>query len=168
LRSMSIPPSVESIGLFCFSGCSELKEVIFAGESKLTRIKRQTFYNCSLLQSLILPPLVEYIGECCFEGCNSLRTLTFPSPCRLRELLSVPPGWSGVLDIPDSVEILRFALLGAHAISLCFGSESRLSEVNVSRDSRRRRHVSRSFVRVTSRSLKVFRSKLEFGIFNHQ
>jgi hypothetical protein len=166
LKSMSIPPSVEIIGTWCFADCLKLEEVIFTGESKLARIKAMPFPGCSSLQSLILPPLVESVDEDCFNGCHSLCTLTFSSPCPLRELLFLTSGLKGLLEISDSVEILRFALLQSHTLTLSFGSESRLSEVTVGDVRRRTRHVSRCFVRVSNRSLKVFRSRLEFEILN--
>jgi hypothetical protein len=118
------------------------------------------------LKSLFLPASVEFVGKDCFEGCTRLASLTFGSPSHLRELLNAPYRLSGVVSIPDSVEILGQCgyLKGRSRQVLSFGVESRLSEIRAKsfRYFDARRVPCRCFLNVSSRSLKVLRKKLEF------
>jgi hypothetical protein len=121
------------------------------------------FADCSALSSLSIPPLVEFIGTGCFADCNSLSILRFGSPTRIRELLDLPPCWFGFHQIPDSVEQLEFKPVcpfGQHCV-LTFGHESNLERVFVSRA--KKRTFNRSFLQISSRSLKVIRTNQEFA-----
>jgi hypothetical protein len=189
LRSLAIPSSVEGIGGQCFASCSSLQSVVFAPDSKLTTIGPSAFQNCEALQALWLPPLVTWIGEACFTGCWYLQTFAFSSPCRLRKLLDLPPVSPGVREIPDSVEVLRFRRPADSRVeyTLVFGRESKLREVACKTGDAEAPERSaeeetgwgwpwgtrveppvkpalpmRSFLLVTSRSLKRFRSNLEY------
>jgi hypothetical protein len=161
LHSLSLPSALEVIGDCCFMECSTLEEVLFESDSKLRWIGRWVFHGCARLRSFRLPSLLEFVGHCCFFDCNPLLTLTFPCPCRIRELRDLPTWWTGVMEIPDSVEILGFVQYSreSHGRTLSFGRESRLTRITAVGYVI---NVCRSFVRATSRSLKVFRSNLEF------
>jgi hypothetical protein len=169
LKSIVLPASLEIIGQSCFFNCKKLEEVIFPYDSKLVRIERIAFGHCFHLQSLSLPPLLEFIGVLCFIDSSSFSTLIFASPSRLRQLLDVPPLWTGFKEIPDSVEVLHLCRSGRHpdSCTLVFGDESKLTEVGTSPDTvglfRNSPEQFRYFVRATSRSLKQFRSNLEFA-----
>jgi hypothetical protein len=162
LKSIAVPPRVELLGKDCFNNCSKLKEVIFAADARLVRIEKRAFDGCASLQSIVLCQQVEFVGESCFSGCESLRTVTFSSTCSLRELFDLPRSWRGWLEIPDSVEILRVEQTCSrrHRHTLSFGPESRLEAIAVRRFKGAR--VCRCFERVSSQSLKIFRSRLEF------
>jgi hypothetical protein len=165
LKSIILPSTVNSIGSECFAKCLALANSPFSVDSEIAHIRYKAFESCSSLKSLFLPASVEVVDENCFEGCDSLSTLTFGSPSHLRNLLDVPRHLSGVVPIPDSVEIMwSFGGLTDHALE--FGPESRLIEIKVKpikSDRRRRRQLpSRSFERVSSRTLKMFRKNLEF------
>jgi hypothetical protein len=164
LRSLSIPSSVEIIGKYCFWNCSSLEEIVFQSDSQLVRIGGSAFLSCSAIPSISLPPLVEAVGDDCFSYCEVLSTLTFSYPCRVRELLALPPRWSGVMEIPDSVEILRFWRWPDNSpnCSLAFGCESRLREFRSSP------WLCSVFVSITSRSLKILRSNIEFVEFDSE
>jgi hypothetical protein len=160
LQSITLPPSLEAIPESCFAFCKSLEEVTLLRNSKLVRIELRAFAECPLLRSIRIPPRVEFVGDCCFSGCASLSNFEFSWPCRLQELLDLPPRWQGPAEIPDSVEILRFVQDPEYPRELSFGRESRLVKVAV-RDAEppQRR---RSLPVVSTRSLKALRSNLEF------
>jgi hypothetical protein len=162
LRSITVPANLEVIGKNCFKGCSRLEEVNLPRDSKLVRIEAGAFECCTALTRLFVPQLVEFVGEYCFMGCTGICTLMFAPACHLRQLLDLPPAWSGFHEIPDSVEDLALAQSSrpGRACPLMFGDESRLVSVRA-----RWRFVAPrpSFLRVSTRSLKIFRSSLEFG-----
>jgi hypothetical protein len=163
LASISLPASLEVIGERSFQYCRKLAAVIVPADSKLVRIEAGAFEKCSTLTALFIPPLVEFVGEACFTECSALCSLTFAPGCHLRQLLDLPPVWPGFHDIPDSVEDLAFkgGSRRTHPSALLFGDESRLIRVRAGSEFPGPR---RSFLRVSSRSLKIFRSTLEFEL----
>jgi hypothetical protein len=173
LKSIVLPSRLEIINECAFADCSELETVIFAHGAKLVRIGEAAFAHCFCLESLSLPPLLEFIGENCFYHCTRFSILLFSVPSHLRELLDVPTLWTGFQAIPDSVEILHVSGSGhgKDACTLTFGHESRLREVKMSPGivgGRFQLSVAefRYFLRATSRSVKLFRSHLEFSESN--
>jgi hypothetical protein len=168
LKSIVLPSSLEIIGEYCFFNCRALESVIFPKDSKLVRIERMAFGHCFSLTSLSLSPLLEFVGEHCFVDSSSFSTLTFSSPSRLRELLDLPPLWTGCNQIPDFVEVLHLCRSDLHPdpCTLTFGDESRLREVRTSGEIvglfRPPGPQFRYVVGATSRSLKLIRSNLEF------
>jgi hypothetical protein len=155
LESIAVPWPVEILGVCCFSECKKLVTMTFAPDSQLTRIAPSAFEKCLLLGPLRLPSALKYVAARCFSECNSMSTLTFCAPCHIRELLDLPPRLTGLFDIPDSVEILRFGLFGsvARSYALHFGTESKLTRIQ--------RDHKRSFLHYSSRTLKTFRSEFE-------
>jgi hypothetical protein len=170
LVSIQIPSSVEILMENCFHDCYQLIEVIFSSESKLKVIECGAFDGCSSLDNFSVPGSVEVIGARCFAGCSALSDWGLPSPCRIRELLSLPPIWLGRQAIPDSVEILGFCVShynnNYEGYSLDFGRESRLREIREYSSNGNPDESpivpDRSFLQVSSRSLKEFRANLEF------
>jgi hypothetical protein len=163
LRSITIPSSVQILGQDCFRNCFTLETVTFLPDSKLVRLEQCAFADCRALSSLSISPLVEFIGIDCFEGCDSLSTLTFGSPSRIRELLGLPRRWFGFHPIPDSVEHLGLkpaCPAGQHCV-LTFNNESNLVSLVPLEWKPGTRY--RSFLQISSGSLKVIRSNLEFA-----
>jgi hypothetical protein len=156
LASITLSASVEIIEGGCFRRCNRLMTVTFPPDSKLRRIERQAFWGCSSLEVLCIPSCVEYVGKQCFARCNSLSSLVLSSPCRIRELLDLPPQGIPLNAIPDSVTVLGFSTeeYCIHQYQLTFGRESELARVITL--------AKRSFLSITGRSLKVLRSSLEF------
>jgi hypothetical protein len=112
---MEIPASVESIGFSKmmnifqmlhwppFSNCTSLREVLFAGDSRLKVI--DGFQGCTSLRRVEIPASVEEIKSRSFFGCTALTEVTFARDSRLR----VIHGFQGCtslyrLEIPASVE----------------------------------------------------------------
>jgi hypothetical protein len=93
----------------------------------------------------------------CFAGCRSMSSLCFSAPCRIVELRDLPPQLTGWTDIPDSVEVFEFVTrLAAQAeYFIRFGRDSRLTTIRTT--------ARRSFLGVSSRILKLFRSTIEFA-----
>jgi hypothetical protein len=127
LTSIFVPSSVKTMGTKCFAHCGELRYSPLPVDSQVVRLGIEAFWVCSALKSMFLPPTVEIVDEECFGGCDSLANLIFGSPSHLRELLSLPPGLSGLVTIPDSVEILRFGedFESRDPPILAFGPDSR-------------------------------------------
>jgi hypothetical protein len=160
LSSIWIPPSVTLLATRCFSCCRSLQCITFCCDSQLQTISDSAFSECRLLTSMVIPSSVEFIGEECFLGCDSLRNFSFLFPSHIRQLFDVPVA---VSEIPDSVEEMRIRLdfRSKRRRPLKFGHTSNLNEIAFHQGlSSSRRH--RCFQVFASRTLKMFRSRLEF------
>jgi hypothetical protein len=103
LASVTVPPSVTSIGEFAFIACSFLNEVKLNGAitdfgasafancmnlEQVTLAKGTTaiavsgFMNCSALKSITIPGSVVEIGAFSFYGCSNLAQVTLQSGIR--------------------------------------------------------------------------------------
>jgi hypothetical protein len=156
LKSIFLPLTVKTVGVLCFGNCQALEHGPFQRTSQIVRIEHRAFGNCRSLKSMFLPASIQFVGERCFEGCNSLSRLMFASPSHLRELRDFPSSLSGSFAMPDSVEIIwllpaRNSPCKQHFI---FGIESRLSQIMAT--------SARRFLSLSNRSLKAFRTNLEF------
>ena len=74
LTSITIPNSVESIGVSAFYNCSGLTSVTIG--NSVTSIGDWTFSRCSGLTSITIPNSVTSIGVGAFEGCSGLTSVT--------------------------------------------------------------------------------------------
>jgi hypothetical protein len=173
LQSIVLPSSVKTLEPDCFAECCALVESPLPLDSQVVRIGDRAFTGCQALSSMVLPSSVEYVGESSFTNCRSLGGLTFSSSSNLRELLCCPAQQSGFIPIPDSVEILRLprGWRDRGERTLSFGVDSRLSDFKVEADllggtmPTLPLHVRscHAFVRVSARSLTLFRKKMEFA-----
>ena len=97
-ETVIIPSSVTTIEDEAFSGCTNLKTIIFKPETQtdifpsndsqanknvqlkfgLISIGNRAFYGCSGLTSITIPDSVTIIGEEAFCGCSSLESITLP------------------------------------------------------------------------------------------
>jgi hypothetical protein len=162
LESIALPSSVEILGRGCFQACDKLATITFSPDSKLRRIEQAAFAGCSSLQGICLPSSVEYVGWFCFAGCQHMSSLNFSAPCHMRELMDLPPDWRRLVDLPDAIEILGlwskyldYARQGRRSqYAVDFGRESKLVRIST--------RLKRSYLRVSGRSMKVFRARLEF------
>jgi hypothetical protein len=189
LESITLPLSVKRVGDRCFFSCSKLVNSPFPPNSELVAVGDNAFECCSSLaamvlpssvefvgdgafacclslESMFLPSSVEYVGAFCFETSHSLSHLTFSAPSHIRELLDLPPELSGLVSIPDSVEVLSFYrnYKGSCEWTLSFGIDSRLREIRPASASGLvpAHEIGRSFLQVSTRSLKFLRANLEF------
>jgi hypothetical protein len=115
---------------------------------------------------MFLPASLEFVGEFCFAGCASLSSFTFGSPAHLRELLSIPSLLSGLVSIPDSVEVISVFDTVPRSVPLVlgFGIESKLNEIRTPAKAPAGSSLiqPRIFPQFSSRSLKKFRVRMEF------
>ena len=78
---VKIPSSINNshvvkIGDNCFSGHSEIKEIIVP--STVSEIGYAAFANCDYLENIELPDSIIKIGQCAFQDCKSLMHITLP------------------------------------------------------------------------------------------
>lgn len=76
LESIDIPETVTSIGNNCFAYCKKLQSINLP--SGLTEIAQSTFNNCSLLETIDIPSGVTAIGSWGFSGCNKIKSMNLP------------------------------------------------------------------------------------------
>ena len=68
ITGISIPASVQYIGISAFNGCKNLEEVVFAENSQLKLIDTGAFNECEKLSFFELPKSTEQIGNYAFRG----------------------------------------------------------------------------------------------------
>ncbi len=78
--------SVTSIGMWAFSGCSSLTNVIFGENSQLTSIGNSAFRDCTSLASIEIPNSVTSIEQSAFYGCTSLANVIFEEKSQLASI----------------------------------------------------------------------------------
>ena len=66
---VSIPPYVEEVSNWAFNHCSELTDVVFEGEGRLTNIGENAFRDAPLVR-VVLPRGLKTIGSLAFWGTN--------------------------------------------------------------------------------------------------
>lgn len=64
-----LPESLSALGVYAFSGCSELESVDLS-QSSVKDIKEYAFYNCKNLKSVTFPNQLESIGTSAFSNTN--------------------------------------------------------------------------------------------------
>ena len=77
LTSITIPTSIETIGIAAFSGCSNLKEINLP--SSLYVIEEDMFRGCKSLESFSFPANLKIIGNGSFRDCKKLQSLYIPN-----------------------------------------------------------------------------------------
>lgn len=76
IKSITIPASVQSIGVQAFLQCPNLEKVIIEDGSQLSEIGYYAFGECTSLKNIELPESVKSINYYTFEGCSSLESVT--------------------------------------------------------------------------------------------
>jgi hypothetical protein len=133
LRAIRVPAQVEQIPECCFAKCFSLSTLAFEPGSKLNQIDATALAKCSALLSVTIPAGVGSIPPGAFRDCKVLAEVVFDRPSNLREL-DVPPGDFGILEVPDSVEVLTGqiqTLPRGRTRLLQFGQESRIMKVQL-------------------------------------
>ena len=101
LKTITLPESVTSIGMWAFADCAKLEQVSFPASltsidgcafenctaltavtlpKRLTKLGNEVFVNCSALKSVWIPKSLTNIngfGGGCFKGCTALTDITF-------------------------------------------------------------------------------------------
>lgn len=76
---ITVPATVEKIGVASFSFNRSLKTVEFADGINLEKFSHGLFGECSALQEIKIPDSVTEIDGLCFSGCTSLSSVTLGS-----------------------------------------------------------------------------------------
>jgi hypothetical protein len=74
LTSVTVPPTLTSIGLQAFNGCANLSTINLSSTS-VTTIEGEAFQGCSSLTSISLPASLTSIGDNTFQGCSNLESI---------------------------------------------------------------------------------------------
>ena len=69
----SFPSNIQTIKRVAFSGCENLKIIIFPDDSKLTTIRNYAFEYCKNIIVFNIPKSLQTIGTDAFIGCNRIR-----------------------------------------------------------------------------------------------
>ena len=109
LEEVVISASVKTIGMYAFTGCSNLKKVIFEDGSTLKEIGSNAFYNCTSLESIEIPNSVTSIGFSAFSDCKNLKNVTINEDSQLQVIGVYSFKGSGIeeIRIPSSVISIR-------------------------------------------------------------
>jgi hypothetical protein len=100
IKSVSLPKSIQTLGVSCFSNCSSLSTINL---SNVVNIGISAFTQCIKLKNIYLTS-IQTLGERCFYNCISLNNITFSN-----QIANIPEtsfyGCTNVevLTIPDSV-----------------------------------------------------------------
>ncbi|CAJ1952318.1 unnamed protein product [Cylindrotheca closterium] len=78
LCSLVLSKTIEKIGKWAFSGCSNLSHIQWNAQGLLNSIGSQSFQTCSSLVQLDLPHGLVRIENDAFFGCESLRSVNIP------------------------------------------------------------------------------------------
>lgn len=78
VTSLVIPAQIKTIQASVFEDSKYIKEVTFESKSKLTKIEKYAFRNCTALENITLPVSLKTIGYRAFGSCVSLEEFTIP------------------------------------------------------------------------------------------
>ena len=77
LVDVTISADLDYLGSNVFSGCSNLKSVIFTGKM-LGNMEYGAFYNCNNLEKVVLPECITSIDSDVFFECENLKYVYIP------------------------------------------------------------------------------------------
>ncbi len=77
LTSANIPDGVTVITEYCFSSCKKLKSIVIP--NSVTKLEDITFRDCTALESVTMSDNVTSFGMDAFMGCTSLRSIRIPA-----------------------------------------------------------------------------------------
>ena len=75
LTSVKLTPSIQTIGVGAFEGCTSLNAFDWANAA-VEVISTQTFYGCASLSEMVIPDKVTTIQPFAFANCSALSTVT--------------------------------------------------------------------------------------------
>jgi hypothetical protein len=119
LKSITFPPSIETIGDHPMAKYKKLPSVTFLAEAKLNGFGVWPFDGCLSLKSARVPSSVEVIGEKCLAECRGLEVIQFEGDPKLLQIES--SGFLGCsllqsFGVPGRVESIGVGcFLGCHS-----------------------------------------------------
>ena len=75
VTSVTLPGTVEEIGMFAFAQAARMKAITMPGCKK---IEERAFYQCPQLETVEFTNSIQSIGLMAFSDCTSLKNITFP------------------------------------------------------------------------------------------
>lgn len=118
LKSVIIPPSVESVGECAFAYCDELESLTIS--EGVTKIENEAFIGCVGMVSAILPSGVVRIGDRAFKQCIGLEAVTIPEGVKsIGDEAFLDCSRIKSMTLPSSV-----VSVGSYAFKNCAGLES--------------------------------------------
>ncbi len=110
VTSLMIPARIVTIKANVFEKCQYIKTVTFEEGSKLTKIEKYAFRECTALKTIRLPEGLRTIGYKAFGLCTSLETLTIPQTVTYGNQILGSSGTvktvvfeKGITKIPDNI-----------------------------------------------------------------
>ncbi len=141
LTSVELAFTVKKIEHSAFSGCSNLKELIFS--KNLKSIGDSAFSNCTSLEEITIPSSVKHIGASAFKDCKNIKTLNLPEGlkvipqnafenCVSLEKVHLPDSveiieesaFSGCINLKEITFSKNLSIIKAKAFKRCFGLKS--------------------------------------------
>lgn len=106
LKKLSLPSTLEVIGISAFSKCPSLTEVEIPGSTKI--LSDWAFSDCKNLSKITLNEGLEYIGDYAFDGCNAVAELTVPESVKHigSYSLCLMPG--GIVNLPEKLDYIGY------------------------------------------------------------
>ena len=136
LESITIPKSVQSIGLRAFDGAKALKSVLFEDGSQCKSLGSEVFSDCTALESVVLPDGLRGIPASAFSGCTSLVSAPIPSTVTHIDANAFANTKISEIRIPDSVTTIgpkafyQCGVKGGQGIELYIGSGLRTLDIS--------------------------------------
>ena len=78
ITEYTIPASVETIKIYAFYGCQNLRYVDFEEDSAMIILGSSAFSYCSSLEGITLPETLKEIGDSAFHDCTNLKSISIP------------------------------------------------------------------------------------------
>ena len=137
MQYIEIPCSVIEIDEGAFSGCENLKRIVFKKhvidhafvfESEIEKIHNRVFENCKSLQEIEIPKTVTEIGESSFVGCSPLVTIVIPQ----RVETIGKEAFACCRELQNIVCSKNISEFGEGAFKDCIGLESIVLSCNIS------------------------------------
>ena len=96
LTTITIPENVDKIDNYAFYRSTNLTNVDFAENSKLTTLGTSAFYYCSSLEKIVLPENLSTIGSSAFSSCTKLTSISFEKCQKITKIDNSAFAYTGI------------------------------------------------------------------------